>query len=374
MNKNFIPVNIPKIQGNEIKYLKSCINTGWISSEGKFVKLFENKLCKIVNRNHAVAVSSGTAALDVAITAIGIQKGDEVIMPAGTIISCVNQVLRLGAVPIFVDSKIDTLNMDPDKIENLITKKTRAILLVHLYGLPAEVDKIMKVAKKYKLIVIEDSAEMLGQYYNKKPCGSFGLISTFSFYANKQVTTGEGGMIVTNSRKLYNKCFELRNLCFKKKKRFVHYDLGWNYRITNLQAAVGLAQLEKLNKIVKAKRKIGDFYNKKLDKYKNINLPITKTKYAKNIYWVYTILLSQESKLTAEKVCSELTRKGIDTRRMFYPLNKQPVLKKFGVKKQTCPIAEKLYKYGFYLPSGLGIKKKDQTRVIKNLIDIVTNK
>ena len=374
MNKNFIPVNIPKIQGNEIKYLKNCINTGWISSEGKFVKLFENKLCKIVNRKYAVAVSSGTAALDIAITAIGIQKGDEVIMPAGTIISCVNQVLRLGAVPIFVDSKIDTLNMDPDKIENLITKKTKAILLVHLYGLPAEVNKIMKVAKKYKLIVVEDSAEMLGQYYNKKPCGSFGLISTFSFYANKHVTTGEGGMIVTNNRRLYNKCFELRNLCFKKKKRFVHYDLGWNYRITNLQAAVGLAQLEKLNKIVKVKRKIGDFYNKKIDKYKNIKLPIIKKNYAKNIYWVYTILLSQESKLTADKVCDELTRKGIDTRRMFYPLNKQPILRKLGIKKQTCPIAEKLYKCGFYLPSGLGINKKDQTYVIKNLINIVKNK
>lgn len=374
MKNNFIPVNTPKIQGNELKYLTNCVNTGWISSEGKFVKLFENKICKIVKRKHAVAVTSGTAALDIAITAIGIKKGDEIIMPAGTIISCVNQVLRLGAIPIFVDSKIDTLNMDPEKIENLISKKTKAILLVHLYGLPAEVDQILKIAKKYNLIVVEDSAEMLGQYYRKKPCGSFGLISTFSFYANKHVTTGEGGMIVTNSKKLYNKCFELRNLCFKKKKRFIHYDLGWNYRMTNLQAAVGLAQLEKLNKITKAKREIGNFYNKKLYKLKNINLPIIKTEYAKNIYWVYTILLKYENKIPADVVCNKLIKKGIDTRRMFYPLNKQPILNKLGIKKQICPIAERLYKYGFYLPSGLGINKKDQTRVAKNLINIITKK
>jgi perosamine synthetase len=371
MKINFIPVNTPLIDGNELKYVSRCLKTGWISSEGAYVKLFEKKICGIVNRKYAVAVSSGTVALDVAITASGLKEEDEIIMPAGTIISCVNQVLKLGAKPIFVDSKLDTLNMDPLKIESLITKKTKAILIVHLYGLPAEVDKIMKIANKYKLIVIEDSAEMLGQYYKKRPCGSFGLISIFSFYANKIVTTGEGGMIVTNSKKIYNKCSELRNLCFKKNKRFIHFNIGWNYRMTNLQAAIGLAQLERLDKIKKIKRNIGIFYNKKFDKIGNFYMPIEKTKYAKNIYWVYTILLKKKYKITAENICKKLIKKGIETRPMFFPLNRQPILKKMGVKKQNCPNAEHLYKYGFYIPSGLGISRKNQLYVSKSLIDVL---
>ena len=375
MKNNFIPVNIPLIKGNELKYLKKCIYTGWISSEGGYVKEFEKKFCRSVNRKYGISVSSGTAALDIAVDSIGISKGDEVILPASVIISCVNQIVRLGAKPVLVDLKKDTLNMDPDEVLSKVNKRTKAIMITHLYGLPVDLDPILKIAKKKKIIIIEDAAEMYGQNYKSLPCGSFGLVSTFSFYANKQITTGEGGMIVTNNKKIAKKCSELRNLCFKKNRRFVHYQIGWNYRMSNIQAALGVAQLERINEIVKLKRKIGNFYNKKLKNIEKISLPIRKVNYAYNIYWVYTIILKKKYKVTAEYVCKKLLQKGIQTRRLFYPLNKQPVLKKYNFfMNKKFPNAEYLYKYGFYIPSGLGINEKDQEKVCKNLIEILKTK
>ena len=233
----FIPVNEPLLDGNEKKYLCECIDTGWISSEGPFVKEFENRMSKSAGRKYGVAVANGTAALEVAAMAVGIGEGDEVIMPTFTIISCAMAVTKLGGIPVLVDSDIHTWNMNVEEIERKITKRTKAIMMVHLYGLPADVDKIMELAKKYDLKVIEDAAEMHGQTYQGRPCGSFGDISVFSFYPNKHITTGEGGMVVTDSEELAERCRSLRNLCFRKDVRYVHDEISDNYRFTNLQAA-----------------------------------------------------------------------------------------------------------------------------------------
>ena len=288
---NFIPVNQPLLNGNEKKYLCACIDTGWISSEGPFVKEFEEKMCVIVDRKYGVAVSNGTAALEVAVQALGISEGDEVIMPAFSIISCAMAVTKLGAVPVLIDSDSHTWNMNVDEIEDKITPKTKAIMIVHLYGLPVEVDQILVLAKKYNLKVIEDAAEMHGQTYKGKPCGSFGDISTFSFYPNKHITTGEGGMVVTDDEQLAERCKLLRNLCFRKDVRYIHDEISDNYRFTNLQAAVGLAQLERLNEFVAKKRYMGRYYTERLNGIKGLMLPIEKTDYADNIYWVYGIVL-----------------------------------------------------------------------------------
>ena len=255
--KEFILVNEPLLNGNEKKYLNECIDSGWISSEGPFVKKFEIEFAAKMGRKYGIAVTNGTAAIDLAIEALDIGPGDEVIMPSFTIISCVMQVVRSGATPVFVDSEPDTWNMDVQQIESKISTRTKAIMAVHIYGLPVDLSILLPLCDKYGLKLIEDSAEMIGQTYNGRPCGSFGDISTVSFYPNKHITTGEGGMILTDDENLANICRELRNLCFKPNKRFVHDRLGWNVRMTNLQAAVGLAQLERLDEFLIKKRWIG---------------------------------------------------------------------------------------------------------------------
>ncbi len=241
-------------------------------------------------------------------------------------------------------------------------------MVVHIYGLPSNMLEITKISKKYNLKIIEDCAEQLGQKYKKRKIGSFGEISTFSFFANKHITTGEGGMLVTDSKKYYNRSLKLRNICFEPKKpRFIHYDIGWNYRMTNLQASIGCAQLKKLNKFLKKKRLIGKFYNKELKNIKSLNLPKTKDSYAKNIYWVYPITL--KNKMKAKSLSEKLVKYGIETRPFFYPMNKQPIIKKLKLinKKEKFPVSEKLYQTGLYLPSGIGNTFAELRKVVKVL-------
>ena len=243
--QNFIPVNEPLLDGNEKKYINECIDTGWISSEGPFVERFEKSFAEYNSRKYGIAVSNGTAALEIAVAALGLSVGDEVILPTFTIISCANAIIKAGAVPVPVDSCADTWNMNVDLIEEKITEKTKAIMAVHIYGLPVDMDPVLELAGKYNLKIIEDAAEAIGLDYKDRKCGSFGDVSTFSFYPNKHITTGEGGMILTDDEDVYGACREYRNLCFQPgKRRFVHEKIGWNYRITNIQAALGLAQLE----------------------------------------------------------------------------------------------------------------------------------
>lgn len=362
---DFIPVNEPLLNGNEKKYLCECIDSGWISSEGPFVKEFEQKMSATVGRQYGIAVSNGTAALEVAAQALGIGVGDEVIMPAFTIISCAMAVTKLGAVPVLVDSDLHTWNMNVEEIEEKITDRTKAIMIVHLYGLPVEVDPIMDLARKHNLKVIEDAAEMHGQTYHGRPCGSFGDISTFSFYPNKHVTTGEGGMVVTDDEELAERCRLIRNLCFRKDVRYVHDEISDNYRFTNLQAAVGLAQLERLDEFIQRKRAMGSYYTEKLRGIDGLLLPIEKTDYADNIYWVYGLVLDRHIQADNKAVQKMLAEEGIGTRTFFWCMHEQPVYKKEGLfAGETYPNAEYLARKGFYIPSGLALTQEQMERVV----------
>jgi len=361
---DFVPVNEPLLDGNEKKYLNECIDTGWISSEGPFVKQFEEQFAARVGRKYGIAVANGSVALDVAVNALGIGKDDEVIMPTFTIISCAAAVVRAGAKPVLVDSDQQTWNMDVNKIEETITPKTKAIMVVHIYGLPVDMDPIIFLAEKYGLKIIEDAAEAHGLTYYGRPCGSFGDISTFSFYPNKLITTGEGGMIVTNDDHLAERCRSLRNLCFQPKKRFVHEELGWNFRFTNLQAAVGLAQLEKLDEHIKRKRRIGKLYTELFSEIPELQLPLSRTDYAENIYWVYGIVLKGQVPFDAEELMRRLKEKGIGTRPFFWPMHEQPVFKKMGLfKGENYPVAKRIARRGFYVPSGLALTDEQIDRV-----------
>ena len=367
--KKIIPVNRPLFSKLEKKYLNQCIDSGWISSGGSFILKFEDSFKKIVSRRYSVTVSNGTAALDIAIKTLNLKKGDEIIVPNFTIISCLNEIIREGIKPIFIDADPKTFNIDSDQIESKITKKTKAILIAHIYGLPVNLDKIITLKNKYKLKLIEDCAEQLGQTYKKKPIGSFGDISTFSFYANKHITTGEGGMIVTNNKSYYKKFLELRNICFSlKKPRFIHDDIGWNYRMTNMQAAIGYAQLKKLRYFIKKKRKIGNYYSKELQKISDLQLPVLSNEFSKNIFWVYSIIIKNKN-LNAIKLSKNLKKKGIETRPFFYPMHMQPIIKKLKLidKNQKFPVSEKIYRYGLYLPSGIGNTFDEVKEVVKQL-------
>jgi perosamine synthetase len=281
-------------------------------------------------------------------------------------------VTKLGAVPVLVDSDIHTWNMNVDEIEAKITNRTKAIIIVHLYGLPVEVDKVLELAQKYNLKVIEDAAEMHGQTYKRRPCGSFGDISTFSFYPNKHVTTGEGGMVVTDDDELAERCRMLRNLCFRKDVRYVHDEISDNYRFTNLQAAVGLAQLERLDEFVERKRAMGKYYTERLSSVAGLKLPISKTDYADNIYWVYGIVLDKDVKADNKDIQKMLAEEGIGTRTFFWCMHEQPVYQKIGLfKNEKYPNAEYLARKGFYIPSGLALTREQMDEVIDKVIGVI---
>lgn len=363
-----IPVNTPLLSGNELKYVTECVESGWISSEGSFVTRFESEFAHYVNRVHGIAVANGSAALDIAVKALGLGKGDEVIMPTFTIISPAQSLVTAGATPVLIDSDPITWNMDVTQIEAKITPKTKAILVVHIYGLPVDMDPILELCQKYKLKLIEDAAEMHGQTYRGKMCGSFGDISIFSFYPNKHITTGEGGMLVCNDDKIAEQCKKLRNLAFEPNgKRFVHNELGWNYRMTNLQAALGVAQLEKMEFHIQRKREIGKLYKKELKDIIGFQRPLEKTDYAENIYWVFGLVADSEAQ--QEAMVKKLGDAKIGTRPFFWCMHEQPVFKKMGLfKNESYPVAERLARNGFYIPSGLGLSNEEIVSVSEVLL------
>lgn len=368
----FVPVNEPLLNGNEEKYLIECIRTGWISSEGPFVTRFEQQFSARVARKHGVAVANGSVALDAAVAALGIGPGDEVIMPTFTIISCAAAVVRAGGVPVIVDCDPDTWNMDAEQVEARITPRTKAIMVVHIFGLPTDLDPILDIARRHDLKIIEDAAEMHGQTYKGRPCGSFGDVSTFSFYPNKHVTTGEGGMILTDDEALAERCRSLRNLCFKPEQRFVHDELGWNFRMTNLQAAVGVAQLERLDEFVGIKRRMGRRYTELLEGVEGIQLPIPSRDYAENIYWVYGVVLRDEVPFDAKEAMSRLAKLGIGTRPFFWPIHEQPVFRRMGLfEGEKHPVAERIARRGFYLPSGMALTDEQIQRSAAALMEIL---
>lgn len=362
--QSFIPVSEPLLDGNEKKYLNECIDTGWISSEGPFVQRLETEFSAKMGRRYGVAVANGSVALDVAIKALDIEPGDEIILPAFTIISCAAAIVRAGAVPVVVDSDSTTWNMKIDEVERKITSRTRAVMAVHIYGLPVDMDALLNIARPRGIKVIEDAAQMHGQTCRGRPCGSFGDISTFSFYPNKHVTTGEGGIVVTDDERLAERCRSLRNLCFIPAKRFVHEELGWNFRMSNLQAALGCAQLERLDSFVARKRSMGKRYDSLLVDVPNVQKPAPRTDWAENIYWVYGLVLDDQVPFDAEEAMRRLANLGIGCRPFFWPMHEQPVFRRLGFFDGVrCPVAERLARRGFYVPSGLALTEPQMDHV-----------
>ena len=367
----FFPVSIPFISKRNILAVNRTLKSGWISSNGPEINKFENEFSKLVDRKYSTTVSNGTAALEIAIKALGIKKGDEVLIPNFTIISNALAVIRQQAKPVLIDCNMENWNIKIEDIQKKITKKTKAIIITHIYSFPNDMEKVLKICKENKILIIEDAAEVLGLKYKNKKCGSFGDISTFSFYANKQITTGEGGMISVNSKSLHQKCQSLKNLCFGKVDRFNHHDIGWNYRMTNMQAALGLSQLENIKKIVKKKMLIGKIYYNNLKFNKNIKILPPSNAYSKNIYWVVGILIKNK-KIKASILAKRLLKMGIQTRPFFWPMHKQSIFKKMKLfKKEKFPNSTYLSRYGLYLPSYFSLKENDIkkiTRIVNTIL------
>ena len=371
-SKKFFPVSIPYISQKDINSVNKSLKDGWISSDGPNVEKFEKKFSKYVERKYSIAVSNGTAALEIAIKALDIKKGDEVLIPNFTIISNALAVIKQHAKPVLIDCSADNWNIKVEDIEKKINKKTKAIIITHIYSFANDMDKIMKICRKKNIFVIEDAAEVLGLKYNNKKCGSFGDISTFSFYANKQITTGEGGMISVNSQKLYNKCKSLRNLCFGKINRFNHDDIGWNYRMTNIQASLGLSQIKNINKIVKRKMEIGKKYYFNLFKNKYIKILSPKNTNSKNIYWVVGIVIKNKKSLAID-VAKKLKKFGIMTRPFFWPMHEQDIFKKMKLfKKGNYPNSSYIARYGLYLPSYYKLRN-NEVDYISKIVNKVLN-
>lgn len=369
---NFIPVNEPLLDGNEKKYLCECIDTGWISSEGTFITRLEEGIASYTGRRYGIAVCNGSVALELVVEALELQAGDEVIMPTFTIISCAAALVRRGIKPVLVDADPKTWNMDVTRIEEKITNKTKAIMVVHLYGLPVDMDPVLEIARQYQLLLIEDAAEAHGLEYKGKKCGSFGNITAMSFYPNKHITTGEGGMILVDDEKYKDKCQAFRNLCHMQGRRFVHEELGYNFRMSNIQAAVGVAQLETIEKHLQLKRVLGASYQRKLCGIAGIQLPVEKTEYADNLYWVFGMVLDESVSMDAREIIQRLAERKIGCRPFFYPMHLQPVFKKMGLfQGEHYPVAEKLGERGFYVPSGLTVTEEQREYIAEQVKDIV---
>jgi perosamine synthetase len=367
-----IPVNRPLLNGNERKYLNECIETGWISSEGPFVKKLEAGFSKLMGCAHGIAVSNGSVAIEVALAALRIGTGDEVILPSFTIISCASAIARAGAVPVVVDCQPDTWNLDPNLLAAKITGRTKAIMVVHIYGLPVDMDPVIELARRHGLFLIEDAAEQHGQTYKGRPVGSLGDIAIVSFYPNKQITTGEGGMVLTNDKALADRSRDLRNLCFDKERRFIHEELGWNFRMSNVQAAIGVAQLERIGHTLAKKRQIGGWYQQRLRGHPRLQLPRERTDYAENIYWVFGVVLDEAISFDAGEAMARLKSRGVDSRHFFWPIHQQPVFRNRGwFRNECCPNAERIARRGLYLPSGVGLTEEEAEISARALLEII---
>jgi perosamine synthetase len=359
-----IPVYEPLLGNREKELLAECIDTGWVSSEGPFVSEFEERFSHYIGAQHGVAVCNGTAALETALYGIGVRKGDEVIMPSLTIISCAVAALRLGARPVLVDIDPATWNMDTSQLESKITSRTKVIMPVHIYGLPVDMDPVFECASEHNLKIVEDAAEAHGAEYLSSSrgnrwlkCGNMSDASCFSFYANKIVTTGEGGMVVTDDGSIAARAISYRNLCFHPEKRFYHTELCYNFRMTNLQAAVGVAQLERINEVIALRRSFARYYKAQLERVQGIRFQ-AEVPYGRSVHWMYAIQLDAALDIDAEMMIGRLSSKGIGSRPFFLGLHAQPVLQELGLfKHERFPCTDQAHTRGLYLPSGLTLTK-----------------
>ncbi len=367
-----IPVNEPRLDGHELEYVTECLQTGWISSAGHFIAEFEDSWASYCGRRHGVAVCNGTVALQLAVAALNLGPGDEVIMPSFTIISCAMAVVYQGAVPVLVDADPATWCMDVSQVAAKITPRTKAIMPVHIYGHPVDMDPLLELAKKHGLAIIEDAAEAHGaQYLSNRDtdpkwqrCGSFGDLSCFSFYANKLVTTGEGGMVVTDDDALAERLRLLRNLAFIPSQRFLHEELGFNFRLTNVQAAIGKAQVERIGETVETKRRVGARYLEALTSIPGIRMQVERP-WARSVWWMNGLVLEKGSGHNAVSLAKRLAALGVETRPFFLGLDRQPALRRRGLfDGESYPVTEELADMGLYLPSGVGLTEEQQETVI----------
>jgi perosamine synthetase len=374
----FVPVSKPLLGKEEESRVNNAIKNGNISSfQGGYIKEFEEKFAKFIGVKHAIAVSGGTAALHLAILALDIKKGDEVIVPTLTMMSTIFAPLYEGATPVPIDIDEKTYNIDPNLIAKKITSKTKAIMVVHLYGHPVDMDPIMKIAKKHNLFVIEDAAQAHGAKYKGKTVGSIGDIGCFSMYANKIITTGEGGMVTTNNDTYNEKIRSFKALSFGKEHKLMHQNIGYNYRLGNLQAAVGVGQLEKIEKIIKLKRNMASYYLSNLKDLKNIILPY-EAPYAFSVYWMFHIVLTGLLSGKRSEFMKLLKDSGVETREDFIPYHEQKIFIEKGlVKGNECPLSSKYAKDGLYLPSGTDITKnqlKYVSKIVHQAVKKLTSK
>lgn len=369
---NWVPVNEPLLTEEDFKPLEEAFRTGWISSAGKFVDEFEQSWANYCGHSDGIAVSNGTVALQVAVEALGIGAGDEIIMPSYTIISCALAAVRVGAKPVLVDCCPKTFNMRTDEIEAKITPSTKAIMVVHMFGHPVDMDPVLALAEKHGLAIIEDAAEVHGAQYLSgrdgnspvwRPCGGMGHIATFSFFANKLITTGEGGMVITSDPHLAKRCRDLRNLCFRPERRFLHTELGHQFRLTNMQAAVGVNQIKRIDQIVERKRAIAADYTARLGDLPGVQLPMEED-WGKSVFWVYSLLLADDHPLDAVSFATALKQEGVETRPFFLGMHEQPVFHDMGLfVGETYPVTERIARKGLYIPSGLAITPEQMDQV-----------
>lgn len=367
-----IPVFEPSIGKEELQNVQDCIKSNWISSSGKYIELFEKDFAKFHKSKNAIALSNGTAALEVALHAIGIKKGDEVIIPSFTIISVAAAVIKLGAIPRFADVELGNWNIDPTYIKSLINKKTKAIIVVHSFGHPASMEEIIEISRNNNLLIVEDTAESLGSKYKDSLCGTFGDIATFSLYANKLITTGEGGMIITDNNNYALKARKYINLYFGDDERFSHSDLGFNYRMTNIQASIGCAQIKKINFFANEKIRIGNLYKSKLENSKNFTFQNSSND-IHHIFWMYALIINDSCKFSGYEFVQLLKKRGIDSRQLFKGLHLQEPLKKYLLKDQKpLKVTEHLYNKGFYLPSSINLTDGQIDYIISNIESIAS--
>lgn len=353
-----IPVCEPLLNGNELNYVTDCLNTNWISSKGKYIEEFEQEFAHYCGCTYGISTTSGTTALHLALASLGIGSGDEVIIPTFTMIASAFAVAYTGAEPVLVDAEPETWNIDVRQVEAKITPRTKAIMPVHIYGHPCDMEPMLEIAQRHNLYVMEDAAEAHGAEYKGKKAGGIGHVGCFSFYANKIITTGEGGMVVTNNPNIAQKAWALKDLAHSKEKRFLHTDIAFNYRMTNIQAAIGLAQFERIDELVGRRRAHAYLYNSLLKDVLGIILPSEK-QWAKNVYWMYGILIDDNFGISRDELIEKLKSRGIETRAFFIPVHQQPAFQKMNLfQGESYTVAEELSLRGLYLPSGSGLTEE----------------
>jgi len=359
----------PVLSGNEINYVTECIKTNWISSQGKYVKNFESEIKNMFGANFCISTSNGTTALHLALEALDIGEGDEVIVPDFTFGASVNSIIHSGATPVLVDVEKDSWNLCPKAVKDAINKKTKAIMPVHIYGNPCDMKAIMSIAKKNKLLVIEDCAEAFGATVEGKYVGTFGDSATFSFFANKVITSGEGGAVLFNSREAYEKAAVIRDHGMSKNKRYWHERIGYNYRLTNLQAAIGCAQLEQFESFKRKRKDIWNQYDSRLKKTGYFSYQ-KSLKNSSVSHWLYSILLRNSIEMDRDQLLESLKNYGIETRPVFYPMSRMPAFKSLANSRKN-HIANSISQRGFSLPSSITLKRSEIDFICDSLITIL---